>query len=403
MPIMTDISARLVNQIGSCNIAQNIVATDEDNHIPEETLLKTSSNSAAVYFQRVNNDNKLKEYLKAKNFAAFSEEVQSTGARSKLVAHNCKVTYDEISESTVIDSLSGNDADAETTFFAKQSEALSISDTQNAVTDSDVLLSQNLALVDSQPDTEIKAQLESVVEQYKDLKLENLQSEEIDQVITLSTDTSTASSKEISEAVAKAIGVMSEEYLNVFQDAVEKNLAFYKDFTDFIAKLSSYVGADEDKTTFNKSAFLKELRALMLVYPLNTVVPATTLYPPVADDTVKGTSKEDCVAWAKMMGLNPDSDNIIRELDDGTYVVTIDVSPLWAIENSANSASTSMNSAMWASFQAGLDIQKDTIQTAMQTLTQRYSNANSTFDNLVKVLSSVINSLLDCDKSFFNI
>ncbi|MGK2888107.1 MAG: IpaD/SipD/SspD family type III secretion system needle tip protein [Candidatus Malihini olakiniferum] len=46
-------------------------------------------------------------------------------------------------------------------------------------------------------------------------------------------------------------------------------------------------------------------------------------------------------------------------------------------------------------------MQNDRIQNYMQTLTQKFANAYSTFKNLVKLLSSTISSLLECDKKFF--
>ncbi|EFW2538214.1 IpaD/SipD/SspD family type III secretion system needle tip protein, partial [Shigella flexneri] len=44
----------------------------------------------------------------------------------------------------------------------------------------------------------------------------------------------------------------------------------------------------------------------------------------------------------------------------------------------------------------------ETMKNNLQTLVQKYSNANSIFDNLVKVLSSTISSCTDTDKLFLH-
>lgn len=210
----------------------------------------------------------------------------------------------------------------------------------------------------------------------------------------------TASSREICAELAKAIGVMSDSYLDVFQQAVEKNAAFYQDFSDFMSKLKNFVEAKDDKTILKANEFRAELDKLINKYPVPGQ--ATTLFPVQSGGTLTGGKQDECIAWAKEMGLNPD--NCVKRLSNGTYVVVIDVTPLQKIKDSVPAQDKmECNSAQWAAWQTGLDMQKDTIQTGMQTLTQKYSNANSTFDNLIKILSSTISSLLECDKAFLHI
>ncbi|CNF37974.1 IpaD/SipD/SspD family type III secretion system needle tip protein [Yersinia kristensenii] len=208
------------------------------------------------------------------------------------------------------------------------------------------------------------------------------------------------SSKELNDLLAKAIDITSDTYLDVFQQAVEKNAAFYRDFTDFISKLKSFITVSDDKTVLNASGFREELKVLMDQYKVPSL--ATTLYP----DQTGNSNLDECEAWAREMGLDPTKCVTESPLGSNSYIVHIDVSPLETILASVNPTKfpTTMtcNSAEWASWQTGLDMQKDTIQTGMQTLTQKYSNANSTFDNLIKVLSSTISSFLEADKGFLH-
>ncbi|MBU4680528.1 IpaD/SipD/SspD family type III secretion system needle tip protein [Cedecea davisae] len=222
--------------------------------------------------------------------------------------------------------------------------------------------------------------------------------------------TGPSSSWDICESVADAIGGMGSDYLDIFQQAVEKYAEFYRDFSDFISKLKDYMQASsmggDGITILKGDKFLADLQKLIDKYTSGN---NAKLYPANGG----GASKEESEAWCREMGFDPEK--CLRRLSDGSYEVRIDTSPLQEIYDSVTlnfpytitegSIGLGMlcNSAQWAAWQAGLDMQKDNIQTGMQTLTQKYSNANSTYDNLVKVLSSTITSLLDCDKGFLNI
>ncbi|MGG2140559.1 IpaD/SipD/SspD family type III secretion system needle tip protein [Symbiopectobacterium sp. RP] len=208
---------------------------------------------------------------------------------------------------------------------------------------------------------------------------------------------STLSSKKINDLISTAIGKMSESYLNVFQQAVEKHSQFYKNFSVFMSTLPQFISADGDKTILDDKGFKKNLQELMGKYPVPGL--STTLFPSQTGSTVQGARREECEAWAKEFGLSVD--NCIYQLPDGTYIVHIDISPLVTINNSVENKDMSFNAAQWSAWQTSVDMQKDHIQNSMQTLTQKFANAHSTFDNLVKVLSSTIASLLECDKQFF--
>ncbi|HCR3982710.1 TPA: IpaD/SipD/SspD family type III secretion system needle tip protein [Kluyvera ascorbata] len=197
---------------------------------------------------------------------------------------------------------------------------------------------------------------------------------------------STSSSKEICDAVAEAIASMGENYLDVFQKAVEVYASFYADFSDVMANLKKYISVDDEDIKFNGRGFAAELKTVIDKYSGD----AGILY--------SASSPEEAKAWAKEMGLDPD------KCVDGNNV-RIDLSSVRKLYTSSYNDynNKTLNSAQWAAYQSSVDIVKDSVQTGMQSLTQKYSNANSTFDNLVKILSSTISQLLESDKSFFNI
>lgn len=197
---------------------------------------------------------------------------------------------------------------------------------------------------------------------------------------------STSSSKEICDAVADAIAAMGEGYLDIFQEAVEAYASFYADFSEVMANLKKYITVDDEDIKFGGRGFAAELQTVIDKYSGDAGI------------LFSGSSPEEAKAWAKEMGLDPD-----KCVDGNNF--RIDLSSVKNLKNSSYNDynNKKLNSAQWAAYQSSVDIVKDSVQTGMQSLTQKYSNANSTFDNLVKILSSTISQLLESDKSFFNI
>lgn len=61
-----------------------------------------------------------------------------------------------------------------------------------------------------------------------------------------------------------------------------------------------------------------------------------------------------------------------------------------------------INMASYNAWLAAFNSMGNTFQSNMQAFSQRYTQANSTFDNLNKVLSSSITALLECAKAFLS-
>ncbi|WP_395490291.1 IpaD/SipD/SspD family type III secretion system needle tip protein [Cedecea davisae] len=329
--------------------------------------------------------NKLTHLLKTGQVAAFSAELGAIKARAALVGREVAARMD------VLRSSSEPEMAASLPLPADQRTPA------GPAIDMSVFL-QNLGLLS--PDVQLDG-----AEQNNSL-LEGLKN-------AAGGGSGPTSSWDICESVADAIGDMGSGYLDVFQQAVEKYADFYSDFSDFMAKLKDYMKGDKDGITIlNATKFLAALQELMDKYRPSAYNDNSVLYP--SSHTYTAT-KEECEAWCKEMGLDPDK--CISAGSGGGYYVHIDTSPLqeiydsvtvntiWGGSDPGSIGDFAMlcNSAQWAAWQAGMDMQKDKIQTGMQTLTQKYSNANSTFDNLVKVLSSTISSLQDCDKGFLTI
>lgn len=61
-----------------------------------------------------------------------------------------------------------------------------------------------------------------------------------------------------------------------------------------------------------------------------------------------------------------------------------------------------LDNAKFQAWQSGFKAQEENLKNTLQTFTQKYSNANSLYDNLVKVLSSTISSCVETAKSFLH-
>ncbi|MGL9736003.1 MAG: IpaD/SipD/SspD family type III secretion system needle tip protein [Symbiopectobacterium sp.] len=123
--------------------------------------------------------------------------------------------------------------------------------------------------------------------------------------------------------IFSAIGKMSEIYFDVFQQAVEKNAQFYKDFSDFISKLPEFISEDGDKSILDGKGFKKAFKSLWINIIFQ--VYQRHYFQLKRGPTVQSASREECEAWAKEFGLS--SNDGIYQLPDGSlYIIHIDIS-----------------------------------------------------------------------------
>lgn len=108
-----------------------------------------------------------------------------------------------------------------------------------------------------------------------------------------------------------------------------------------------------------------------------------------------GLTPTEARAWAELLGP-------LALADGGT--VNINLEPLAdMITLSAADDRQWMTPVKFSAFQSALGIHTAKHETYMQTLDQKDSAANATFDNPIKVLSSTIAGMLEADKNFLNI
>lgn len=205
-----------------------------------------------------------------------------------------------------------------------------------------------------------------------------------------SATTEAKSSKEFCEEIARIIGETRTDYLEVYEKVLEKYIGFFKDMSDILSQLPNLIDDGKDNKITVKAEKLKAL-----LEGLKTKYQNQVLYP---TESGKLVSKEEAEDWAEKLGLPA---SCVQPDGSGNYVVKFDLSPIDEMLKGLGAVSNGeVSSAKYQAWKAGFDAQVEKINNYVQTLSQKYTTANSTYDNLVKVLSSTITSMYDADKEY---
>lgn len=217
----------------------------------------------------------------------------------------------------------------------------------------------------------------------------------------------TIEDKVLWEKVASAIGQIGGDYLGVYENVVGQYTDFYKSFSDILSKMGGWIsaGADGNKVKLNITELKTALTSLKSNYSLPKK--GAVLFPEQNESSgIKGATEKNAKEWAKELGL---PDTCVTKLADETYVVVIDLTPIDSMITEVAKQGTAdangnveLDNAKFQAWQSGFNAQEENLKNTLQTFTQKYSNANSLYDNLVKVLSSTISSCVETAKSFLH-
>ncbi|AXE31986.1 IpaD/SipD/SspD family type III secretion system needle tip protein [Chromobacterium phragmitis] len=216
---------------------------------------------------------------------------------------------------------------------------------------------------------------------------------------------------ELWQKIADGINGINNNYLKVYEELVGKYTAFYQAFSDrVLAELGSWISSNDkgDKITLNVSSLKDALEKLKTEFGLGAngaYNEKAVLFPRSGT-----TTQREAEQWAKELGLptSPADKSCVQESPKGSgqFVVVLDISPIDNMIKALNdlpNGGKDLDNAKFQSWKAGFDSQEEKMKNTLQTLTQKYSNANSLFDNLVKVLSGTISSCLETAKAFLHI
>jgi invasin D len=205
---------------------------------------------------------------------------------------------------------------------------------------------------------------------------------------------------DILDGLQGLIGIIKEEYLDVYARMVEAYAQLFAELNEeVIGKLHLWLNVVGDKgaVQIDARAIRQALDDLITQYSLPN--PDAVLFPvPGEDGSVAGSSREDAMKWLVAMGLPV---SCLKRLPDGSYCVVLDLSPLREMKEGVPSgANPELLPARFQAWQAAWNAQIQELESALQKHTQKYSNANSIHDNVQKVISSTLSALFEMLKAF---
>ena len=230
-------------------------------------------------------------------------------------------------------------------------------------------------------------------------------------------------------AMGAALLDVQENYVDVYKNATSKYLEFQSDFSkEVYSKLSMRTkepvikgqvnkdnaaqfiyfnagpGQDEDGN-YGMQYYAKNLYDKYFISDKNDPArhglakdQAAVLFPDQADgSSVTGTSGSAAKKWATNMGLSVG--HCVRKLADGKYIVQIDPVPLESITNGLSGKGGNIRTQLYDSWSHLFEAESDRVGKGTQALAQQDSHAISVYDNLQKILSTLIEACLEAARN----
>ncbi|STQ90145.1 invasion plasmid antigen IpaD [Iodobacter fluviatilis] len=236
------------------------------------------------------------------------------------------------------------------------------------------------------------------------------------------------SDREILEMISDHMVDIKGNYQKIFANATSKYADFFKDFSTTITKLAGYFSArDTTDMIVNVDSLQNDLLDVMLKHKNEALVSCDTEQEAkywakelglAADADILGSSRP---AYVKMKDrkwcVYPNLEPLVQILVASNYnnsgtKVPMSLSPKYGVAGAIRSDAYTMNSGRWAdareaklnntifqSWQTAHSTQKEQIQSTVQVLAEKFGRANSLYDNIVKVLSSMTSSLEEAAKN----
>ncbi|MGS8300387.1 type III secretion system needle tip protein SctA, partial [Escherichia coli] len=211
------------------------------------------------------------------------------------------------------------------------------------------------------------------------------------------------SDAELWEMVTDKISATGEHYLGVYENVVAVYTRFYQDYSNILSALGGWLlpGKDGNNVKLDVTSLMQALNQLLQEY--GSPSEKTVLFPAQSGGTLIGATETEARQWLEELNL---PETCLKPVGTG-YVVLVDLTPVQKMVDDLNGlgrpgddSKLEMDNAKYQAWQSGFKAQEENMKTTLQTLTQKYSNANSLYDNLVKVLSSTISSCMEAAKSF---
>jgi len=188
---------------------------------------------------------------------------------------------------------------------------------------------------------------------------------------------------------------LTDNYMNPYTEAVRKYTAFLTDVTNLEAYISQRIqssGDDKQPVAINCAEIKAKIEDLIAKYSLPQ--DAGSLFTSTATGT---DGQNQALEWAAEFGL--DSSAVTRT-SDGKWTVRMDLNPFMQIANVFNRSGTNFDIPTYNQIITAKDAQVQTIKNTMQVLTEKYSRAFATSNNITTLFSSICKSTFDMMASY---
>lgn len=197
---------------------------------------------------------------------------------------------------------------------------------------------------------------------------------------TLSNVTSNMMSDwEIYDDVCDKLAYMQDNYMDIYAQVTEQYQLYMQDVNTFKASLTSYMDNGTDEIKLNLTGIKDEINKVIDKWQKKPIL------------TVN--SKEEADYWQEQLGLD-------YRVNGTNYYFFVNLQPMYDIRDSVNKLSSPLSTARFNQWQNSVNSACSTIESDTQIIAQKYSQANTVFNNLAKILSSTMDSLYQTDKEF---
>lgn len=145
--------------------------------------------------------------------------------------------------------------------------------------------------------------------------------------------------------------------------------------------MAKYAEAGKDEATINQGELSILLTAFINKWRDNTIL-------------LKVDNEEIAKYWKEQLGFDYKIQN------DGSYVFFANTSPVIDMRDAVYNLPDTISMARFNEWQNAINSANSTVESDTQIVSQKYSQANTLFNNLAKILSSTMDALYQADKEF---
>ncbi|WP_095161674.1 IpaD/SipD/SspD family type III secretion system needle tip protein [Pseudomonas sp. Irchel 3F5] len=186
------------------------------------------------------------------------------------------------------------------------------------------------------------------------------------------------------------IDVIKDQYLGAYTHILDAYQKFFAAFTSNVtSEMWDWVAAGQEgkEIYLNGIEFHKAFDKLQQEFSLPNS--AAILFPAPGRPAA---SQQDAIKWQQALGLPPDT---VQWSPSRGYVVVMDLGPIKELKDGTPNRQATWDPARFQVWQSGFNAQEERMKNQLQSLGQKYSNANSYHDNFNRTLSAHLSQFAD--------